>query len=145
MPIKATHFQLHELVCNHVYKKYGEQAWQFLDPRLVITIDWVREDLNKPIFINNYQWGGRNTQSGLRCNLCDLVKSKTLKNIVYLSAHIRAQAADFSIKGITASEVRVWLKQHEDRLPYPIRLENGVNWVHLDVIDTGVKVYIFNP
>ena len=105
----------------------------------------MREDLNKPITINNYQWGGHDTQSGLRCNLCDLVKSKTLKNIVYLSAHIRAQAADFSVKGMTASEVRVWLKQHEDRLPYPIRLEKGVNWVHLDVIDTGVKVYIFNP
>ena len=62
-----------------------------------------------------------------------------------MSAHVEGQAVDFSVKGMTAAEVRKWLKQHEDRLPYPIRLEDGVKWVHCDVRDAGVKVYIFNP
>ena len=145
MAEKATYFILQELVCEHVYNKYGETAWQFLDPRLVLTLDWIRAEFDKPIEINTYHWGGRDTQSGLRCNLCDFVKKKTLKNKVYMSAHVEGQAADFSIKGMTAAEVRKWLKQHEDRLPYPIRLEDGVNWVHLDCRDVGVKVYIFNP
>ena len=145
MPIKATHFQLHELVCKHIYEKYGEQAWQFLDPRLIETIDWIRDTFNKPIEINNYEWNGDDKQSGLRCNLCHLVKSKTDKGIVYMSAHNEGQAVDFSVNGMSAGEVRRWLKQHEDHLPYPIRLEDGVSWVHLDCRNTGQKVYIFKP
>ena len=145
MPIKATHFQLHELVCNHVYKKYGEQAWQFLDPRLIKTIDWIRDTFNKPITINDYHWKGTDTQSGVRCNICNLVKKKTDKGIVYMSGHQEGQAVDFSVKDMTAGEVRRWLKQHEDNLSYPIRLEDGVSWVHCDVRDAGQKVYIFNP
>ena len=143
---KAEHFRIEELVCKHVFGKYGETAWQFLDPRLVLTLDWIREDLDKPIEINNYYWGGHDTQSGLRCNLCTFVKDKTDAGKLYLSAHLQGMAADFSIEGMTANTVRKWLKQHEDRLPYPIRLEDGVNWVHIDVRSSNnEKVYIFNP
>ena len=146
MAIKAKHFNISELVCNHVFSKYGETSWQFLDPRLIITLDFIREEFNRPIEINNYYRGGHDTQSGLRCNLCTLVKEKTDAGKVYMSGHIEGQAADFSVEGMRAEEVRTWLKQHEDRLPYPIRLEAGVNWVHLDVRQVGNnKVYIFNP
>jgi len=143
MPLKAKYFKLHELVCKHIYDKYSEKAWQFLDPRLIITIDWIREYIDKPIYINNYYWNGNQTQSGIRCNICNLVKSKTDKGQVYMSAHIEGQAVDFSVKGMTAEAVRNWLVVQE--LPYPIRLEAGVTWVHLDVRNTGQKVYIFNP
>ena len=151
MPIKAKHFQLHELVCKHIYDKYGQTAWQFIDPRLIKTMDWIWKKLaeekgeNPVIEINNYYWGGSDTQSGVRCNLCNLVKSKTDKGQVYMSAHITAQADDFSVKGMTAEEVRNWLVRNQDELPYPIRLESGVNWVHLDCRNTGQKIYIFNP
>jgi len=143
MTIKPQYFALHELVCKHVLDKYGEQAWQFLDPRLIITIDWIRKQLNKPIEINNYHWGGKDTQSGLRCNICNLVKSKTDKGQVYMSAHNEGQAVDFSVEGMTAEAVRNWLVTQD--LPYPIRLEAGVTWVHLDCRNAGQKVYIFNP
>jgi len=143
MALKAKHFKLHELVCKHIYDKYGEQAWQFLDPRLIETIDWIREKLNKLIEINNYEFGGDDTQSGIRCNMCNLVKSKTDKGQVYMSAHNEGQAVDFSVKNMTAEAVRNWLVVQE--LLYPIRLEAGVKWVHLDCRDTGQKVYIFNP
>ena len=146
MAEKATYFQIHELTCKHTFDKYGEKSWQFLDPRLVLTLDFIRGEFNKPIEINNYYWGGHDTQSGLRCNLCTLVKKKTDAGKLYLSAHIQGMAADFSVKGMTANAVRTWLKQHEDRLPYPIRLEDGVNWVHIDVRQcNNEKVYIFNP
>ncbi len=145
MTIKPQYFELHELVCKHIYDKYGNQAWQFLDPRLIITIDWVRKQLNKPITINDYKWGGNDTQSGVRCNLCSFVKSKTDKGIVYMSAHCTANAVDFSVEGMTAEEVRNWLVRNQEDLPYSIRLEAGVNWVHLDCNDAGQKVYIFNP
>ena len=140
--MKPKHFKLHELVCDHIYKKYGEQAWQFIDPRLIITIDTIREQIGKPITINNYKWGGNDTQSGVRCNMCNLVKSKTDKGIVYMSGHQEGQAVDFSVEGMSAEAVRNWLAT--ELLPYPIRLEADVSWVHLDVRDAGQKIYFFN-
>ena len=60
-----------------------------------------------------------------------------------MSAHCTANAADFSVEGMTAEEVRNWLVSQ--KLPYPIRLEAGVDWVHLDCNNAGQKIYFFNP
>ena len=146
--IKTKNFRLEELVCDHVFKKYGQTAWQFLDPRLIQTLNYIRDKINKPMEINNYYWGGGDSQSGLRCNLCHLVYIRTKKDMVYMSAHCEGQAIDFSTENLTADEVREWLIKHQEELPYPIRLEHGDyadHWVHLDVRDAGEKVYIFKP
>jgi len=138
-------FDLEELVCKHVLNKYGQTAWSFFDERLLETMYWVRVKLNKPMYGNNYQIGGVHDERGLRCNICDLVKEKSLHNIVYQSAHVRAQAFDFDVQGMVAEEVRQWLVKNAGRLPYPIRLESGVSWVHLDVANnTNQKVVLFN-
>ena len=68
-----------------------------------------------------------------------------MKGIVYVSPHILGKAFDFDVQGMTAGEVRLWLAYNKDKLPYHIRLENYVNWVHMDVEDTGHPVYIFEP
>ncbi len=70
-------------------------------------------------------------------------RRKALKEIKFMAQNWFANRV--WMEGMTASEVRIWLKQHEDRLPYPVRLEDGVDWVHLDCRNAGVKVYIFNP
>jgi hypothetical protein len=145
MVYRPQYFWLTELVCKQVYNKYGDKAWLFLDDKAVVTLDWIRRTLNKPITINNWWDGGDYDQRGLRCNLCSIVKSKTEANQIYLSAHILGRAFDFDVDGMTAGEVRVWLATHKNQLPYNIRLENHIDWVHLDTEDTGVKVYIFNP
>jgi len=141
----SKYFKLHELVCPHIFKKYGTAAWQFFDPRAIKTIDWIKKHLNKPIYVNNYEWGGNQTQRGIRCNLCSLVKTKTDKKKVYMSAHITAQAFDFKVKGMSAEEVRNWLVRNQEDLPYPIRLEADVSWIHLDTRYAGQKIYFFNP
>ena len=47
--------------------------------------------------------------------------------------------------GMTADEVRDRLQDMADRLPFPIRLERNVSWVHLDVAakEGQEKVYLF--
>jgi hypothetical protein len=141
--MEVKYFVLSELVCPQVFKKYGDTAWQFLDPRLLITLDKIRETLNKPIYINNWDIKGAYDERGLRCIQCDIVKSAIAKNQLYLSAHMEGQAADFDVLGMTANEVRQWIKSNEEILPYPIRLETDINWVHLDVRDAGVKIFEF--
>lgn len=134
------YFDIQELVCPHVYERWGDAAWQFFHPTLLQTLLAVREGIGRPIYVNNWQIGGTQTQRGLRCNVCPLVAEKTRLEKVYLSAHIQGLAVDFTVKGMTALQVRNWIAQHPKVLPVPVRLERDVSWVHLDVRDpyTGI-------
>lgn len=143
MLYKPKNFGLKELVCLEVYNKYGETAWEFFDPRLLETLDWLRESLKRKIYINNWSAGGNFSQRGLRCNICDLVKVKTVKNQIYMSSHVLGKAIDFDVEGMTAQEVCDWILVHQSDLPYSICLEGEVSWVHLDMRDKGKKVYVF--
>ena len=126
------YFGIKELVCPHVYELHGESAWQFLDKKLLETLDWLRDNLGKPIIVNNWAQGGQYSQRGLRCTRCILVIEKVDLRKVYLSAHIQGKAVDFHVVGMTAEEVRQWIIDHADELPYPVRLERDVSWVHCD-------------
>jgi hypothetical protein len=84
------------------------------------------------------------TQRGLRCNRCKLVKEK---KDVYLSSHILGKAGDFTCAGLTADEARKRIRTMQNLLPCPIRLEDGVSWLHFDVLSQyGIeeKVYGFS-
>ena len=140
-----TYFSIDELVCEHVYDKYGAKAWMFFDTELLIMLDTIRDRIGKPIFVNDWQIHGKYSQRGLRCNQCDIVKEKAEAGILYMSAHCLGKGADFDVQGLLAEEVRQWIVKHANWWPYHIRLEADVNWVHLDVYDQSEnKVYIFN-
>lgn len=145
MALIAENFIIEELVCKDVFDKFGQKAWQFFDPRLIKNLDWIRNRLNKPVFINNWDNGGKFDERGLRCIQCSLVKKAILENRLYMSAHMLGQGADFDVMGMVAEEIRQWLIKNKNIIPYPIRLEEGVSWVHIDVRDTGQKVYTFKP
>ena len=145
------YFIIQELVSKRVYNKYGDRAWKFLCPRMLETLIVVREAVNSPITINNWHVGGKFSQRGLRSNLGYIFLSKFKKGRMYLSAHIMGKAVDFDVKGMTAPEVRQFLKGIHKDLPYKIRLENKLNgkqisWVHLDVFfeEKNNKVYLFD-
>ena len=132
-----TYFDIQELVCKHVYDKFGESAWLFFDERLLDTLYVIRTKIDKPIYVNNWAIGGSLSQRGIRCNCCSLVKEKTSLEKVYMSTHMQGTGVDFDVKGMTAQEVRNWIVRNQILLPYPIRLESGVNWVHLDLRSEG--------
>lgn len=128
------YFTLKELVCNHTYNKFGESAWQFLDTKMLHTLLVIREDILQTPMVINYSG---HYQRGLRCNVCQLVKDKTNTNQVYLSAHCLGKAFDASMKAVTGAQAREMIKKYKDKLPYPIRMEKNVNWLHVDVRDTN--------
>lgn len=133
-------FQLKELVCPHCVKTYGDKAWQFLSTELLSTIYVLRNEvIKKPMIVNN---GTTFTQRGLRCNMCQLVKSKSTP---YMSAHALGKAIDFHVNGMEAEEVRQIIKDNIDKFEYPIRLEEGVSWCHCDVytLDSNKKLVTF--
>ena len=134
------YFDIDELVCNHTFAKWDEKAWQFLDTDFLHCLLVIRRDIVKrPMWCN----GSQKKQRGLRCNRCDMVKSKST---VYLSAHVLGKAGDFTISGLSAEKARELIKANADLLPCPIRMEKGVSWLHFDVLPQyGVtaKVYEF--
>lgn len=133
-------FQVSELVCEHTHARWGERSWQFLDTDYLHCLLVIRRDILQLPMVCNHDGA---TQRGLRCNRCDLVKDKSS---VYLSSHILGKAGDFTVKGLTAQEARSWIRNMAHLLPCPIRLEDGVNWLHFDVLPQyGItqKVYEF--
>lgn len=129
-------FIVQELVCPHTYRKFGELSWQFFDTEFLYTLLVIRRDiLNVSVYVNNWDSGGNFSQRGFRCNVCQIPKEKTDAGKVYLSAHCNGAGIDFDAKGMNAEQVRNKIATNSHLLPYPIRLEKGVNWVHLDVYD----------
>lgn len=135
-------FDTEELVCNHTRSKWGDKAWQFLDTEFLHVLLIIRRDILKaPMWCNNYK--SETYQRGLRCNRCGLVRNK---QVVYLSSHILGKAGDFTVQGMTAEEAREKIKASAHLLPCPIRMEDGVSWLHFDVLPqwgVSAKVYEF--
>jgi hypothetical protein len=130
------------------YSNWEDKLWSYLDYRLLYTMLVIRESLDRKITINNWKWNGRFKQRGYRDNKSQIVESKVTP---YLSAHTRGTAVDFDVDDMSAHDVRQWLIEHEELLPFKIRLEykngrNEINWVHLDVNyePNHSKIYMFN-
>ena len=135
------YFEIDELVCDHTYARWKEQAWEFLDTDYLHCLLVIRRDiLKKPMWCN----GAGKKQRGLRCNLCQRVKEK---KVLYLSSHILGKAGDFTITGMSAEQARQAIKANANLLPCNIRIERAVSWLHFDVLPQyGItaKVYEFN-
>lgn len=135
-----------EVVCPHMYSKYGDRAIRFIDKDLIAVLDIVRNKILKcPIIINN---GGSYTQRGFRCNICPLVAEKTKAGKMYLSGHNMGKAVDFSCNKYSVVQIHKMIKDNADLLPCKIRLESPLDassWIHIDVMNYGQneKVYVF--
>lgn len=141
------YFDIEELVGKRTFKKYGERAWRFLDYRALYALLIVREGLDRSITVNDWKWGGKRQQRGLRTIVQQMIKNFFYKDKLYLSAHLFAKAFDYDVEGMTAQQVRLWIVSNEHLFPFKIRLEGLVTWVHMDVIweSQNPNVYVFAP
>ena len=125
------YFDIEELVCDHTLAKWVERAWQFLDTNLLECLLIIRRDIVKmPMYCNSKTAH----QKGLRCNMCQLVKSK---NAIYLTAHGFGKAFDLTCPGMKAEKMRELIKANAHLFPCKVRLEAEVSWLHFDIFDAG--------
>ena len=130
------YFDVRELVCECVFKAFGEKAWQFFDQQALESLLILRTQVHKKgMTINNWKDGGPLSQRGLRCNICKICKDKTLLNELYMSAHANGAAFDYDVTKQTAEESRQQVIQCAYMFTNRIRLEGKVTWVHFDVYD----------
>lgn len=144
------YFKIQEFVSKKTYNKYGDKCVQFIDQRILDFINKLREDLKKPITINNWLWNGSFEQRGLRTNLDEIVKNKTNKDILYVSQHTLGKAIDFNVKGMSNKETYEYIIKNYHTNGYDKyitrieHIDSAPNWIHVDCANTGKKeLYIF--
>ena len=143
---KCKHFDVRELVSPQVYNKYGADfCWKFFDEDFLRDLDTIRE-YHGSITINNWLYGGKNTQCGFRCNLDPMVKGK---KSIYCSAHCMGKAADLHSSNIKKLYLDVDLLFKQGKLKAIKRIESSEStkygWCHVDtfqISDTS-KLEVF--
>lgn len=142
---KPEYFRLEEIFPAEVIEAYGEDCWQFMDHRILQTIDVIRKRLNRKTYINGYNPIRKRVYQyrGFRPNTY-------IADYLNCSQHRFGRALDFDVEGMTAAEVRAWLLENQDLLPHPIWVEETnkgepIDWNHIDVrySDKVEKVYFF--
>ena len=133
-------FALSELVCPHVLQRDGENAWRYLHTDLLRVLLWLRKEvLRVPLVCNTKTL----KQRGFRCNCCEIVREKTANRTLYVSPHMLGMGVDLSSNAMSAEEMRKRIKAASDTAPCNVRIEGGVNWLHIDALPQEKSVYEF--
>lgn len=134
-------FDIKELVCKHCYDKFKDLSWQFLSTEILSTLYTLRFEIFKcPMIINNWSTNGTFSQRGLRCNMCQLIKSK---KSIYLTPHGQGKAIDFNVKNLTIEETKNLIRQNKQKFEYPVRLEaNTTTWCHIDCYTSDSRDFV---
>ena len=136
---KCKHFEIHELVPQDVYEKYGEKAWQFFDVSLLETLDQLREHFGS-LTVNTWKWGGHLSQRGLR--------SFDYGGIGNRSLHKLGKAIDCSSKVHSSEDMRQYILNNQEQFPHIRGLELDVSWLHFDTRNRDGNVgniFTFKP
>ena len=143
---KPKYFKPYELLPPEVYtyKMYNdeEEAYRVLNElmsyKLLVTMDVVRDIVGVPLIVNTWFQGGNRKYSGLRPKNCSVGVEK--------STHKAGEGVDSISNKKTAEQMRNDIEANKDKLPYPIRIEKDVTWLHIDTKDieyNGKKIYYF--
>ena len=139
----SKHFILQEFVPPEIYKQFGDHAWQFIDPRLIVLADFVRDFFSKPVTINNWDSGGTLTMRGFRTP--DTSVGGTL------SQHKFGRAIDININDLTPVQIYSIISESSAKFMKAglTTMENinfTTSWNHLDIRYTGMdSIKIVTP
>lgn len=145
---KSKYFKVEELVCPHVYKKYGDKSLEFFSEDLLKDLDIIREVLRVPIIINNWHIKGQYKESGNRCPFCSIVAKKIANKELDMSMHNLYQAFDLKPKGLEIKKAVKMIVNNVQRFKTIKRIENPEftpTWIHIDTKGHNKEIKIFNP
>jgi hypothetical protein len=135
---KPEHFDIVELVPRSVHEDLGEKAWLLFDPLILMTADQIRDFFGAPCFVNDWANGGTREYRGFRPSDCVVGAS--------YSQHRFGRALDISVTGVTGTQVRDVIMNHQEHFPFITRIEDDVPHLHVDcalVFHRGI--YLFTP
>lgn len=133
------HFAIHEVVDEKTFAKFGNLALQFLDPKLLITADKIRERYNSPIYINTYLLKvdsfPRFNYRGYRPRSCTVGAE--------YSQHRHGRALDLTVVNVDAETIRqdILADPFHDDFKYITSIEASVSWLHFDVRNRDKNIH----
>ena len=120
---QAKHFKLEELVDPTALRALGQRAWELLDPRLLATLDQVRERFG-PVVVNTWHQGGQFSKRGFRSPEPNNPGAR-------FSQHQFGRAADMHFLETSVPGARAHILAHPHEFPYVTAVEVA-SWLHLD-------------
>lgn len=137
---------LDEVICPEIYRLFGESSIRFMDVRVVMAWQYIREITGKPVHFNNWWNGGDLDERGLRLF--------TTKTGAKYSMHKYGNALDGSVEGMTSAQVHDLILDEKNQTYF---IQNGMitrledldytpTWVHTDNAFTGLdNIQIIKP
>jgi len=92
------YFKAHELVDPKTYALYGERSLRYIDKRIINILQFLRDYYKSPLTVNDYMFGGKYKESGLRI--------PSLFYFKQYSCHSFGRAMDIKIKNVKAVDVQ---------------------------------------
>ena len=133
----SKNFILPEFISQEQWEKHGMKMQWAIDERIVQSVQALRDNLNVPLTINNWFWGGQRNESGFRV--------KGMKNYRPRSQHSYGRAVDV-ISSIPANEMRNHIFSNREKYPFITAIELDVGWLHIDCRFTNTNnIMTFRP
>lgn len=132
----------------------GKHIWRLMNSRILWTAVQLR-GLFGTMIINDYPWGGKNSNRGYRdpISLIDVNHFMKTGDIraqwsSFTSQHCFGNGIDSTFKKILAHEVRKYIIDHstKDEFKYITAMEKEVTWLHFDgrnFTNGNDKIFIF--
>ena len=131
MPIMLSeHVDLREVVAKTIYEHpaIGDRAIDFIHVNLAVTIEALRLNLDDVVTVNDWMWGGKRINSGLR--------DWHFPFGAPYSSHYYGNAFDALFKKHSAHQVYAHILANKDKYPFITRMEDVAltpTWNHIEV------------
>ena len=141
----SDNFDIRELVHPDIYnhQAIGARCVDFVHPSAAPTLELIKAATNDVITVNNWLWGGRFVDSGLR-----MPKGSVGAE---LSSHRFGCGFDLKFKNMTDQEAHAFIFANQHLFPNITRMEaieKTPSWIHLEVgayRAPGAVIVVFNP
>ena len=138
MGLLDTSFIIQEFVPRRVWEVWREKSIWFINPNMILFVQWLKDQTDSTVTVNDWCFGGSYEFSGLRPFDCKIG--------AIMSQHRFGNAIDIKVKGWTAEGVRNLIRDHWKFLHEKFGLttieKNTPTWIHADFRFTGLN-YLF--
>ena len=138
MGLLGTSFIIQEFVSRRVWETWRSNSIWFLNPNMILFCQWLKDQTDSIVTVNDWCFGGSYEFSGLRPFDCKIGAN--------MSQHRFGNAIDIKVKDWDAEYVRNLIREHSKYLNKEFGLstmeKDTPTWVHVDFRFTGKK-YLF--
>lgn len=130
----GAYFDLREFVPQIIWQKFGDKSLWFMDKKIFLLADFIRNRIGKSMTINNWNSGGTFNLRGFR--------PPDTTTGGQLSQHKFGRAIDFNIQGMAPQEVYKDIIDNQDMymkagLTTVEDIAFTTSWNHVDIRQTN--------